>query len=230
MQKSDNMDPEELKKLCGEKAAEYVKDNSVVGLGTGSTVHYTIMKLGERVKEGLNIIAMATSIDTENKAKELNIKLTTINEHTPDIAIDGADEVDPQKNLIKGGGGALTREKIIDYRAKEFIVVADERKVVKQLGETFYLPVEVLPFSWQRTKKEMEDRFAFDRIELRKKNNETYETDNRNNILDCYGLIENPAQLEKDLNNIPGILENGLFTNCVTKVVVGKSDGIEVIE
>jgi ribose 5-phosphate isomerase A len=224
------MDAEELKKLCGEKAAEYVKDGMVVGLGTGSTVHYTIMKLGEMVKNGLNITAMATSIDTENKAKNLNIKLTDINKDTPDLTIDGADEVDPQKNLIKGGGGALTREKIIDYRSKEFIVVADERKVVQQLGERFYLPVEVLPFSWERVKKELAEKFGFERVELRKKDNETYLTDNKNYILDCYGRIENPAQLEKDINNIPGVLENGLFTNCVTRVVVGKSDGVEVIE
>ena len=222
------MGNETQKKIAGEEAAKLVKSGMVVGLGTGYTVFYTIQKLGERVKtEGLDIIGIPTSVDTETKARGFGIKLATIDEYLPELAIDGADEIDRNKQLIKGGGGALTREKVIDYRAKEFVVIADEGKLVKRLGEKSPLPIEVLPFCWQRLRKELEARFGFNKVELRAKVGKTYITDNKNYILDCFGRIEEAKALEQELNQIPGIVENGLFTIKVKEVIVGTDSGIK---
>jgi len=125
--------------------------------------------------------------------------------------------------LIKGGGGALTREKIVDYRAKELVVVVGENKLVDYLGQRFYLPVEVLPFCWKRVKSELEQ--MFEKVVKR-----DFVTDNKNYILDCYGRIEGPKTLERELNNIPGVVENGLFTKNTGRVVVGKDNGeVEII-
>lgn len=211
----------EAKRLAGEKACEYVKDGMVVGLGTGSTVFYTLKKLGELE---LDLIGVCTSIDTKNKCKEFGIKTSTIDEHDPEIAIDGADEVDPNKYLIKGGGGALTREKIVDYRAKDFVVIVGENKMVEQLGSTFYLPVEVIPFAWKRTQRELKKRFAFERVEKRE-----FTTDNGNYLLDCYGKVKDPKKWENEINQIPGVVENGLFTRDVYKVIIGSDTGVREI-
>ncbi|MFC2174899.1 ribose-5-phosphate isomerase RpiA [archaeon] len=209
----------EPKRLAGEKACEYVKDGMVLGLGTGSTVYYTLKKIAEL---GLNVTGVCTSVDTENKCKELGIKTAGINEHDPELAIDGADEIDGNRHLIKGGGGALTREKIVDYRAKEFIVIAEERKVVGQLGETFFLPVEVIQFAWERTQRELKERF--ERVEKRE-----FTTDNGNYILDCHGKIADAVAWEKEINSIPGVVENGLFTRDIKKIIVGNDTGVKEI-
>ena len=141
----------EAKRLAGEKAAEYVKDGMIVGLGTGSTAYYAIQKIGELVKQGLKIKAVATSTSSEQLARELGINLVTFAEvDSIDLTIDGADEVDPHWNLIKGGGGALLREKIVAAASKQLIVIVDESKVVAQLGK-FPLPVEVVPFGFEQT-------------------------------------------------------------------------------
>lgn len=211
----------EPKRLAGEKACEYVKDGMVLGLGTGSTVYYTLKKIAG---QGLDVIGVCTSVDTENKCKELGIKTSTIDEHDPELAIDGADEIDANRHLIKGGGGALTREKIVDYRAKEFIVVAEERKLVQQLGGTFFLPVEVIQFAWKRTQRELKERFGFERVEKR-----DFTTDNGNYILDCHGKIGGAVEWEKEINSIPGVVENGLFTRDVKKIIVGSGTGVKEI-
>ena len=215
------MSAEDMKRISGEKAAEYVKDGMVVGLGTGSTVYYTILKLGEMVKDGLDIIGIPTSIETERLARELGIKISTLDEHPEiDLTIDGADEIDPELNLIKGGGGALFREKIVASASKMEIIVADERKLVNKLGERFHLPVEVVPFSYSVVFRRL-DSMGLNPT-LRKKNDEIYITDNGNYIIDCHtGPIENPKELEKDLNLIPGVVENGLFIGLAHIAIVG---------
>jgi len=234
---------EELKKLAGEEAVKHIEDGMIVGLGTGSTVEYTICKLGELVKNGLKIECIPTSIRTKRRAKEENIPLTTLEEHPEiDVTIDGADEVDSQLNLVKGGGGALTREKIIAFNSKKLIIIVDDSKIVKSLGIDFPLPVEVVKFGWQSTKKALE-QFGWQparqkleeigcTVELRKvMGDEPFITDNGNYILDCeFERIENPEELEKDINNIPGVVENGLFVNLVNEVIVGGKQGILTLD
>ena len=226
------MKTEELKKLAGEKAAEQVKNGMILGLGTGSTVEFTLRKLGERIKkENLKIKGIPTSIHTKRIAKEENIPLTTIEENPEiDLTIDGADEVDSFLNLIKGGGGALTREKIIAFHSKKEIIIVDDSKVVKCLGIDFDLPVEVVKFAWTSTKKALE---KFDcEVKLREiMENEPYITDNGNYILDCeFERIENPDEMESDINNIPGVVENGLFVGLVDEVIVGGKQGIVTLD
>jgi len=236
-------DREELKKLAGEKAAEQIKDGMIVGLGTGSTIEYTLRKLGEMVKDGLKIQGIPTSTHTKRIAKEENIPLTTLEENPEiDITIDGADEVDSYLNLIKGGGGALTREKIIAFNSKKVIIIVDDSKIVKALGIDFSLPVEVVKFGWKSTKKALE-QFGWQpakqsleeiacTVELRKvMGDEPFITDNGNYILDCeFQRIEEPEELEREINNVPGVVENGLFVNIVDEVIVGGKQGIITLD
>ncbi|OES46403.1 ribose-5-phosphate isomerase RpiA [Domibacillus iocasae] len=206
------------KQVAGEKAAEFVKDGMVVGLGTGSTVLYTIKKIGERVKDGLSITAVATSIQTEQLAKECGIPLVNLADiDVIDVAIDGADEVDAAFNLIKGGGGALLREKIIASSAQEFIIVADSSKMVKQLGR-FPIPVEVEIFGYPLTGKKIQSIGGVPK--LRMNEGKPFVTDNGNYIFDCdFAAISSPEKLELNLNLIPGIVENGLFIGLVDLLI-----------
>lgn len=199
------------KKIVGEKAIEYIKDGMVVGLGTGSTVYYTIIKLGQLVKEGLSIQGIPTSIQTEELAKKLGIPLGRFEEIGQiDVAIDGADEIDSNLDLIKGGGGALLREKIIAKAAKKFIVVATPSKMVEKLG-AFRLPVEVVPFGADLTKEHIRE-IGCNPI-LRQFKGTPYRTDNGNYIFDCvFSHLSQPKILEEKLNMIPGVVENGLFS------------------
>jgi ribose 5-phosphate isomerase A len=225
------LEKEELKKLAGEEAVKHIEDDMIVGLGTGSTVEYTLRKLGELVNEGFKIKGIPTSVHTKRIAKGEKIPLTTLDENPEiDVTIDGADEVDSNLNLIKGGGGALTREKIIAFNSKKVIIVIDDSKVVKALGIDFPLPVEIIKFGWTSTKKILEE-FGCN-VELREiMKNEPYITDNGNYILDCeFERIDNPVQLEKDINSIPGVVENGLFINLVNKVIVGGKQGILILD
>jgi ribose 5-phosphate isomerase A len=224
------LEKEELKKLAGEKAVEYVKEGMILGLGSGSTVEYSIKKLDKLVKEGLKIKGIPTSMHTKRIANEHNIPLTTLEENPEiDLTIDGADEVDSNLNLIKGGGGALTREKIIAYHSKQVIIIVDDSKVVKALGIDFPLPVEVLKFGWTSTGKVLE-KFGCN-AQLRKIMGEPFITDNSNYILDCeFEKIDNPEQLEIDINSIPGVVENGLFIGLASKVIVGGKQGISTLE
>ena len=216
-----------MKKLAAEKAIDYIKDGMILGLGTGSTVEYMLKKLGEKVKGGLKVKGIPTSMHTRKVAKDYDIPITSLEENPEiDLTIDGADEVDSNLNLIKGGGGALTREKIIAFHSKKEIIIIDESKIVKALGIDFDLPVEVLKYGWTSTKKSIEEIFRC-QAELRKIVNEPYITDNGNYILDCeFEKIENPEQLEIDINNIPGVVENGLFIGLVDEVIVGGKQGI----
>ncbi|MCM3217643.1 ribose-5-phosphate isomerase RpiA [Niallia taxi] len=212
------------KAAVGEKAAvDYVKDGMVVGLGTGSTVYYTIVKIGEMIKEGMKVQGVATSVQTEKLAEEQGIPLLTLDKvESIDVAIDGADEIDHHFYAIKGGGGALLREKIIARASNKFVVVADSKKVVQKLG-SFPLPVEVVPFGVRKTESYIQ-RFGCQTV-LRMKGDTPYITDNGNYIIDCtFDVIANPKQLEKDLNNITGVVENGLFIDMVKDVITINGD------
>ncbi|MCF2648939.1 ribose-5-phosphate isomerase RpiA [Niallia circulans] len=223
------MDRQAEKALVGETAAiEYVKDGMTVGLGTGSTAFYVIKTMGEMIKAGMNLKGVATSKATEKLASEYGIQLVDINEvEELDIAIDGADEIDANFFAIKGGGGALLREKIIASAAKTFIVVADGSKKVQTLGH-FPLPVEVVPFGYKQTEKAIQKLGC--KTELRMKDEEIYLTDNGNYIIDCsFSSIQNPKQLHQTLNNIVGVVENGLFIHMVDVLIsVNKQDEIIV--
>ena len=215
-----------MKRRAAEKAVEYVEDGMIVGLGTGSTVNYTIKKLGELVKKGLKIQGIPTSNRTKKLAIECKIPLVDLDDHPEiDLTIDGADEVDSDLNLIKGGGGALTREKMVAFHSKKVIIVIDETKIVKALGCDFPLPVEVVKYGWAATKKSVEELGCV--VELRKIMDEPYITDNVNYILDCdFERIANPEETDLALHNIPGVVETGLFIDLVDDVIVGSKQGI----
>lgn len=212
------------KKLAAERAVEYVKDGMNVGLGTGSTAYWAIMAIGERVKNGLSISAVATSRQSEKLAGELNIPLTSFSKikHL-DVTIDGADEVDENMNLIKGGGGALLREKIVASATEHYIVVVDDSKLVSPLGK-FPLPVEIVLFGWELTVFHLEKLGCS--ISIRQKDTKDFITDNGNYIADCsFGAITDPKELTAALNAIPGVVENGLFVGIPELVIVGIPDG-----
>ncbi len=222
------MDVELLKKMAGEYAAMKIKDGMVVGLGTGTTVKYTILKIGQLVKEGLDIIGIPTSKATENLARSLGIKIGSLSEYEYiDITVDGADEVDKKLNLIKGGGGALLREKMIAYYSKYEVIVVDERKLSEVLG-SFPLPVEIVPFGYGRT---LHTLSGFGCVpHLRLKDGRPFVTDNGNYIVDCkFDSIDNPSSLNIELNSVPGVVENGLFVGLSNEVIVGTKNGIKVI-
>ena len=217
------------KKRAGEKATEFIKDEMVVGLGTGSTAYYTIMKVGEMVKEGLQIRAVSTSNVTYDMAVKLKIPMVSLDDvdHI-DVTIDGADEIDPEGNGIKGGGGALLFEKIVASHSKLNIWVVDESKLVDRLG-AFPLPVEVVRFGERHTLQ------AFEALGLNPKKrmigNTPFTTDSGNYIIDLYlGNITDPRVLDHRLKQIPGVIEHGLFQGIVDKVVVGKENDTQVIE
>ncbi|MEK5236829.1 ribose-5-phosphate isomerase RpiA [Paenibacillus sp. FSL L8-0470] len=219
-----------VKQLAAEKAVEYVEDGMKVGLGTGSTAYWAIRKLGERVQQGLKITAVATSRASEEQARELGIPLVAFGDvdHL-DLTIDGADELDGQLQLIKGGGGALLREKIVAMGSTRMIVVADESKAVETLGK-FPLPVEIVPFAWEWTVAELAKLGC--KPELRRSGDELYKTDNGNYIADCgFEAIASAPELAKSLQGIPGVVEHGLFIGIADLAIIGKNDGsIEIVE
>ncbi|HBS46755.1 MAG TPA: ribose 5-phosphate isomerase A [Paenibacillus sp.] len=219
-----------VKQLAAEKAVEYVEDGMNVGLGTGSTAYWAIRKLGERVSEGLKITAVATSRASEEQARELGIPLVAFSDiDSLDLTIDGADELDSSLQLIKGGGGALLREKIVASNSTRMIVIADEGKVVNTLGK-FPLPVEIVPFAWEWTVAELAKLGC--QPELRRSGEELYKTDNGNYIADCrFEAIEAAPKLALTIQSIPGVVDHGLFIGIAAMAIVGKHDGtIEIIE
>lgn len=224
------VEQEGMKKQAAEKATQYIEDGMIIGLGTGSTVEFAIKKIGEMVKSGLKIETIPTSLKTKRFAKDLKIPLIELDDNIEiDITIDGADEVDSNLNLIKGGGGALTREKIIAFHSKKVIIVVDETKIVKGLGCDSFLPVEVTKFGWSATKKVLEGLGC--NTELRKIMDEAFITDNQNYIIDCdFGKIADPEMMEKEINNVPGVLENGLFIGLADEVIVGSKQGMMTLE
>jgi len=219
-----------VKQLAAEKAVEFVKDGMKIGLGTGSTAYWAINKLGERVSEGLKITAVATSRASEEQARELGIPIVAFGDiDSLDLTIDGADELDSSLQLIKGGGGALLREKIVASNSTRMIVIADESKVVNTLGK-FPLPVEMVPFAWEWTVAELAKLGC--NPELRRSGEELYKTDNGNYIADCrFEVIESAPKLALTIQSIPGVVEHGLFIGIAEMAIVGKKDGsIEIIE
>jgi len=215
-----------MKQEVGKAAALRVQSGSIVGLGTGSTTAYTIQILGDRLKAGelKDIKGIPTSFQAEVLAKQYGIPLTTLDavDHI-DIAIDGADEVDPQNNLIKGGGAAHTREKIVDYLADQFIVVVDSSKLVDRLGSSFPVPVEVIPMAISPAMRAIEKLGGKPELRMGVKKAGPVITDQGNMVIDVkFDIIDDPAGLEKTLNNIPGVLENGLFVGVTDLVLVGE--------
>ncbi len=214
---------------CAEKALELIQDGMIVGLGSGTTVKEFIRLLSERVREGMDIRVIPTSIDTHILAVDYGIGVTDLLEHPePEICIDGADQIDREFNLIKGGGGALTREKIVASASKKFIVIADESKLVEKLNMP--VPIEILPFSLGFVKKRIEEMgFKLNLREDRGKLRPVI-SDNGNIIADVdAGLINEPDKFEKTLK-IPGVIENGIFpAEMVDAVLIGKKDGAAVL-
>ena len=218
----------------GLAAASRVKSDSIVGLGTGSTTAYAIEYIGDRLAKGelKNIVGIPTSFQAEVLAKKYSIPLTSLDAVDKiDIAIDGADEVDPQKNLIKGGGAAHTREKVVDTLAEQFIVVVDSGKLVDKLGSTFLLPVEVIPMAVTPVMRKLEKLGGKPELRMGIKKAGPVVTDQGNLVIDVkFEQIDNPAELEKTINNIPGVLENGLFVGVTDLVLIGEiKDGKPVV-
>ncbi|BAW31144.1 MAG TPA: ribose 5-phosphate isomerase A [Methanothermobacter sp.] len=215
-----------LKKMVAYKAAEEITDGQVVGLGTGSTARYFIERIGMRIQEEeLDILAIPTSYQSLFLARDWQIPLTSITEHDVDIAVDGADEVDKDLNLLKGGGAAHTQEKIIDYSASEFIVIVDDSKLSERLGKP--VPVEVIPVSSRLVCEELNSMGAKVQIRMSDAKDGPVITDNGNFVIDAdFGSIEDPSKLEYEINSIPGVLENGIFSRGVDRVIVARKDGI----
>lgn len=209
------------KRAAGYKAADMIKDGMIVGLGTGSTVYYMIERLAERIqKEHLSVQGIPTSFQTAMRARESGIPLTTLDDHPIiDIAIDGADEVDPAFRLIKGRGAAHLREKCVAAAARKFIVVVDESKIVKKLGTA--VPVEVLPFAITPVMLQIRKLGGEPVIREAVKKDGPVVTDNGNFIVDCtFGRIDNPGNLETEIAAIPGVVESGLFSRYSGKITV----------
>ncbi len=219
-----------LKQLVGEKAAEYVKEGMVVGLGTGSTAYYMVEALGKRVKEGLSITGVTTSTRTKEQAEKLGIPLKTIDEvEKVDLTIDGADEIDAHYQGIKGGGGALLFEKIVADYSDKVIWIVDESKMVETLG-AFHLPVEVMPYGSQQLVRIFEEK-GFHPTMRKNDKEETYLTDGGHYIIDLQmDNIEDPNSLAGWLDSLTGVMEHGLFLNRVNTIIVGCESGLEVIE
>ncbi|MBQ8179585.1 MAG: ribose-5-phosphate isomerase RpiA [Candidatus Methanomethylophilaceae archaeon] len=220
------LDASAMKKLVAEKAVNtYVKDGMNVGLGTGSTAYFAIKRIGELVAEGYDLTCVATSVQSEQLARECGIRVVDLDEVDKlDVTIDGADEVDPKMQLIKGLGGALLREKIVAAATEREIIIADESKIVEKLGTKAPLPVEVLVFGHQHTRYALERQGC--KAELRMRDGAPFVTDGGNYIYDCrFDGIDNPFFLESRIDVIPGVVENGMFLNTAFDVLISRPDG-----
>lgn len=228
LEEMDNDPRGDAKRRAAQYAVSLVRDGQVLGLGTGSTAKFAIEALALMVQDGLEIKGVATSKATALLAQSLGIPLVELNETTRiDLTIDGADEVDPDFNMIKGGGGALTREKLVAIASNHRVMLVDESKLVDALGQTRPLPVEALSFSWVMTSRRLLELGVTP--ELRLSAGWPFLTDNGNYILDCASApIANPAELEKTIKLLPGVVESGLFVGLADKVVIGYDDRTEV--
>lgn len=217
------------KKIAGEAVTQFIKDGMIVGLGTGTTAYYAIQAIGELVKEGVSIQAVATSKTTELQAIELGIPLLNIDDVTYiDLAIDGVDEIDFEFNAIKGGGGALFREKVVASLANEVIWIMDDSKLVDSLGK-FPLPVEVARFGHKQVYQKMES-FGMN-PEIRKRNDEYFITDNGNYIIDLHlGMGFQVNEVLTKLSHMVGIFEHGLFCNFCNSIIIGCNSGAKIID
>src|SRR5436189_4318491 len=221
---------DQAKRRAAEHAIGMVNDGQVIGLGTGSTARFAIEGLGRRIREGLSVKGVPTSVATERLARELAIPLVDLNRAgVIDVTLDGADEVDPDFNMIKGGGGALTREKLVALTSVKRVILVDESKLVSKLGQSRLLPIEVLPFAWTLAARLLTGLGCV--ANLRDANGMPFVTDNGNNILDCaFGPIEDAATLEKRIKLLPGVIECGLFIGIADTLVIGFDDRVEVRE
>ncbi|MBI5141881.1 MAG: ribose-5-phosphate isomerase RpiA [Nitrospirae bacterium] len=219
----------ELKKIVGYSAADMAKDGQKLGLGTGSTVFYFLERLAGRIKtEGLTVAGIPTSVQTEEHARRMGIPLLTFDDtQALDLYVDGADEIDAGFNMIKGGGGALLREKMVASASARRVIIVDQSKVVERLGTTFALPVEVIPFGWRFCNLRLEKLGC--RPTLRMSGDATYSTNNSNYILDCRfpDGISDPAAMEAEINAIAGVICCGLFIGLADEVLVGGPDGVK---
>ncbi|MFT4843125.1 MAG: ribose 5-phosphate isomerase A [Candidatus Azotimanducaceae bacterium] len=219
-------DPNVAKRAAAYAAANLVQDGTTIGLGSGSTFLFVLERLAERIRdEGLTVRGTPTSHGTAAAATAQGIALVALEDiEELDLAIDGADEVDPQKNLIKGGGAAHTRERIVAATAKELVIIVGENKMVDVLGKTFRLPVELLPFGWTHAQRRVEATGCT--TELRQRDGQPLVTDNGNWILDCtYPEIIDPTALAKDLDCMVGVVDHGLFVGMTGRIVIANEAG-----
>jgi ribose 5-phosphate isomerase A len=216
---------QQIKKMVGEAGAQLVKNDMVIGIGSGSTVGYFISALGQRTRDGLSFKAVPTSTQSKALALAEGIKLLELGDVSSiDLTIDGADELDTQLRLIKGGGGFLLQEKLVAAVSTQLVIIADYGKLKDQIG-AFALPIEVVPYGWNHIQKRLLDRFGKKSM-LRLKDGKPYVTDHGHYLLDCaFGLIADPDELNTELHLIPGVVETGLFLNMATKALVGYPDG-----
>ena len=219
------------KQIAAEEAVKYIENGMVIGIGTGSTAAYMIQALAQRLREGLSIVgAVPTSEATAQLAGSLGIPLTDLDAHPQlDLDIDGADEIDGALNLIKGAGGALLREKIVAAASRRFIVIADSSKIARQLGHSFPVPVEIIPFA--RTPVQLQLQALGAQVRLRQRESQTFYTDSGNIILDCFfpGGISDPPALHASIKSIVGVVESGLFLNMAERAIIGSANGVQVL-
>jgi len=220
---------DELKQKAAHRAVEFVDSGMVVGLGTGSTTAFAVARIGERLKSGdlKNIIGIPTSIRTEKLARELGIPLCGLGDRPQiDVTIDGADEVDPDLNLIKGGGGALLREKVVAQASQKNIIIVDESKLSPRLGTRWALPVEVIPFAAKSEETFLKSMATAVNLRIDDKG-QPFQTDQNNYILDAnFGEMTDPSGLASSLNERAGIVEHGLFLGLASDVIVAAENGI----
>lgn len=219
-----------FKEAAADSAATQLQDGMVVGLGSGTTATLAVAAIGRRVKEGLRIIGIPTSEQTAHQARLLDIPLSTLEEHSAiDVTIDGADEVEAGTlNLIKGGGGNLLREKIVAIASSRMIIVADERKMVHQLGSHAVIPVEIVPFGWKTTAKRLDQVGAHPTLRMRS-DDHIFLTDGGHYILDCaHGPIQSASMLQSELDSIVGVVEHGLFIRIACQAHVGGPEGVRI--
>lgn len=230
------MDADSMKREAAQRALQFVEDGMIVGLGTGSTAAQFIDLLGEKVSDGLNITGVATSAATERQARAAGITLTTLDEEPEiDLTVDGADEIDQSLRLIKGGGGALLREKIVASASEMVVIIADQSKLVERLG-AFPLPVEVVPFGYKVSLAMIED--IADELGLEGtvrqrlgEDGKPFVSDGGNFILDCsFGVLDEPEALAELLPFTPGVVDHGLFIGLADQAVIAGENGVRVIE
>ncbi|MGZ4690461.1 MAG: ribose-5-phosphate isomerase RpiA [Acidimicrobiia bacterium] len=223
-------DRDELKQAAGERAVDWVESGMVVGLGSGSTAVFAIRRIGALVQSGelQNVIGVPTSRSSEELAREVGITLTTLAEHpVVDVTIDGADEVDPELNLIKGGGGALLHEKIVAQASLREVIIVDDVKLSPHLGSQHAVPVEIVQFAWRPEEEYLTDLGA--EVDVRRgADNNVFVTDEGNWVLDCtFPPIEDPARLSAQLGRRAGVVEHGLFLGLATDLIVASAEGVE---
>ena len=222
---------DDAKKEVALEAAMMVEDGQVLGLETASTTHYFIQELGKRIlSEEIEIMGIPTSYQSFFLAKDCKIPITTLDEHLPDLAVDGADEVDPDLNLIKGGGAAHTLEKIVDSSASKFVVIVDESKMVKALGD-FPVPLEVIPSAYRPVTDWVKTTGGVPSLRMAQMKDGPVITDNHNFVVDVqFERIPSPHELEVALNSIPGVVENGIFAGVADQVLVATPEGVKSVQ